>query len=617
MKNSKNNLSMKSRFFCIIASFFFWLGMMIIAKIAFLIYHANLSSQLSMKDLAGIFIHGIRLDMSVTGYIMVLPVLIAILTSFTKGKLFTNLISMYTLVILILFVILTIADMELYKYWGTRLDNIALRFIDKPKEMIASTSWVTLGIMLTSLIIIVTLIFVFYQRIIIRHYKCSDKPGLKGALVFILLLGFLFIPIRGSFGIAPIGLTSAYFHKDPFPNHAALNTMWNVGHSMLNKKDQPNPFKYMDDKTALKYVHKLFTTDTLPARLLTMPRPNIIMLILESYTAKLIEPLGGLPGVTPSFNSLCKEGIFFTNFYANDSRTDKSIVSILSGYPALGKISIIKFPDKTQRLWNISRQVAQNGYHTAFYYGGDPEFASISSYLINGQFQQIISLDDFPKVSVKGRWGVHDQVTFQRLFEDCSSSEEPFFKVLLTLSNHEPFDIPVKPKFGNKTIDEKVCSSAHYTDSCIGDFINRAKSTGWWKNTLIIMQADHGIKFPGNTIVYHPDKYRIPMLWLGGAIKTDTIISSYCSQSDLAKTLLNQLEINASDYYLSKDIFMTKYNFAFYEFNNGFGMVSDSGRYVYDNDLKKNILEEGKVSDFFIQAGKAVQQVVYNVYLNN
>jgi len=129
--------------------------------------------------------------------------------------------------------------------------------------------------------------------------------------------------------------------------------------------------------------------------------------------------------------------------------------------------------------------------------------------------------------------------------------------------------------------------------------------------------ADHGVTFPGNTVVYHPDKYRIPMLWLGGAVKTDTIISTYCSQSDLSKTLLNQLGINASDYYLSKDIFGTAYNFAFYEFNNGFGMMSDSGKFVFDNDLMKVILEEGKISGFFLEAGKAVQQEVYNIYLKH
>jgi phosphoglycerol transferase MdoB-like AlkP superfamily enzyme len=431
------------------------------------------------------------------------------------------------------------------------------------------------------------------------------------------LLPFVFLAIRGSFGIAPISVSRVYFHPEPFPNYAANNVAWNLGHSLLEKKDQPNPFKYLDNQTARQYLDEWFAEDSIRIELLNNKRPNVILIIMESFTAKLVEPLGGLPGVTPNFNQLSRESVFFTNFFANDSRTDKSIVSILSGYPALGKISIIKFPNKTQKLGIISREMAQAGYLTSFLYGGDVDFANIRSYLVNGRFQNIVEVSDFDKSMQTGRWGVHDSYTFQRLYDECNASDTPFFKVFLTLSNHEPFDLPVKPKFGNKTIDDKVSSSAYYTDSCMGDFIQKAKLTQWWNNTVIIMLADHGIKYPGNTIVYYPEKYRIPMVWTGGAIQSDTLITTYSSQSDLAKTLLNQMNMDVSAYPLSKDIFRAKHQFAFYEFNNGFGMMSDTAKYVYDNDLQKIILEQGGISEFFLQGGMAVQQEVYDVFLKN
>jgi phosphoglycerol transferase MdoB-like AlkP superfamily enzyme len=412
-------------------------------------------------------------------------------------------------------------------------------------------------------------------------------------------------------------VSRVYFHPDPFPNYAAINVLWNVGHSWLEKKDQPNPFQYLDDLTARKYVSRLYSGDTASTVLLNTPQPNIILVILESFTSKLVEPLGGLEGVTPNFNKLCDESILFTNLLANDSRTDKSLVSILSGYPALGRISVIKFPDKTQKLGIISREMAQAGYHTSFYYGGDIDFANMRSYLVNGNYQQVVSVDDYENSEQTGRWGVHDQITFQRLYDDCNTSQQPFFRTFLSLSNHEPFDIPGELKFGNSTIDNRVSSSAYYTDSCIGDFIRKARLADWWKNTLIIMLADHGTIFPGNSVVYYPEKYRIPMIWTGGAIRSDTVISTYLSQSDIAKTLLHQLNLNASAYPLSKDIFGATHNFAFYEFNNGFGMMSDSGSYVFDNDLNKIILNQGSVSEYFLRAGKAIQQEVYNVFLGN
>jgi phosphoglycerol transferase MdoB-like AlkP superfamily enzyme len=436
-------------------------------------------------------------------------------------------------------------------------------------------------------------------------------------LVFIALLPVIFLTVRGGTGIAPINVSRVYFHSEPFANYAANNAVWNMGHSILEKKDQPNPFKFLDDQTALQYIRELYAEDSAQVELLNAKRPNVILLIIESFTAKLIEPLGGLPGVTPDFNRLCKESVLFTNFFANDSRTDKSLVSILSGYPALGKISIIKFPNKTQKLGIISREMAQAGYHTAFYYGGDVDFASIRSYLVNGRFQHIVDVSDFDKSLRTGRWGVHDPYTLQRLLDDSDTTDQPFFKILLTLSNHEPFDIPTKPRFGNKNLDQRISSSAFYTDSCIGDFIRKAKNASWWNNTLIIMLADHGTKFPGNSVVYYPEKYRIPMLWTGGAVRKDTLISTYLSQSDLVKTLLRQLDMDASAFPLSKDIFRSRHGFAFYEFNNGFGMMSDTAGYVYDNDLQKVILNQGKVSDFFLLGGKALQQVVYDVFLNN
>ena len=177
--------------------------------------------------------------------------------------------------------------------------------------------------------------------------------------------------------------------------------------------------------------------------------------------------------------------------------------------------------------------------------------------------------------------------------------------------------MPIKPKFGRSTIDDKVSSSAYYIDSCIGDFIQKAKQSPWWKNTLIIFQADHGTKFPGNTIVYYPDKYRIPMVWTGGAIKRDTVINTYMAQADLASSLLDQLQIPADQYPLSRNIFKSTHQFAFYEFNNGFGFMSDSVKFVYDNDLGKVILNHGEVTETLIQKGKAIQQEAYEIFLKN
>lgn len=582
-----------------------------------MLYEYPHSFQLPFSDWFRIIGHGFMLDLSATGYLMIVPLVVLIAGSLLSYQWPYRILLGYTVMVLFIFLLTTQIDFEIFKYWGVRIDSTVLRFLNTPREMLASTTWSLIVLLFLSLILFTTLLTWFYRRFIAVWLAGSAKPGWKGGLLFLLLLPVLVLIIRGGTGIAPINVSRVYFHPQPFPNYAALNVLWNIGHSMLEKKDQPNPFKYLDDHMVKNHLAELYAEDSTHLALLQTNRPNVIVVILESFTAKLIERLGGTPGVTPHFNRLCDESVFFTNFYANDSRTDKSIVSILSGYPALGKISIIKFPNKTQKLGIVSREMAQAGYNTAFYYGGDVDFASMRSYLVNGRFQTIVEVSDFDKSLNTGRWGVHDPHTFQRVYEDCNTADQPFFKVLLTLSNHEPFDIPVEPKFGNRTIDDRVSSSAYYTDSCIGDFMLKAKQASWWKNTLIIMLADHGTKFPGNSVVYYPEKYHIPMIWSGGAIRSDTLINRYCSQSDLAKTLLNQLNLDASAYPLSKDIFRARHAFAFYEYNNGFGMMSDTALYVFDNDLKKIILKEGNISDFFLNGGKAIQQETYEVFLKN
>jgi phosphoglycerol transferase MdoB-like AlkP superfamily enzyme len=608
---------MKARFKFFLAYYVYWLCIFILAKVVFLLYHIKMTSKLDFAGVLGIFSHGFMLDLSASSYLVLFPVLVLLLTVYTKGKPVSCIINVYTLLALLPVILAVLVDLEIYKYWGIRLDNTALRFVGKPREMLASTSWGMIIILLLAFIALISLLFFMYKRYVAKYLVESEKPRWKGLLVFAFLIPVMFVAIRGGTGIAAISVSRVYFHPEPYPNHAAINVLWNIGHSMIEKKDQPNPFHYLNEEVARQCLDTLYAEEKSGAELLNTQRPNVILIILESFTAKLVEPLGGLPNVTPNFNKLCKESILFANFYANDSRTDKSLVSILSGYPALGKISIIKFPNKTQKLGIISRDMANAGYHTSFYYGGDVDFANMRSYLVNGMFQQIVEATDFDKSLQTGRWGVHDQFTLQRLADDCDQSDEPFFKVLLTLSHHEPFDVPVKPRFGNNSIDNKVSSSAYYVDSCLGDFIQKAKLTKWWNNTLIIMLADHGTKFPGNTIVYYPEKYKIPMIWTGGAIRSDTIITSFMSQADLSSTLLNQMDIDVSAYPLSKDILKAKHNFAFYEFNNGFGMMSDSCNYVFDNDLQKIILSKGRIPDEFLQSGKAIQQEVYEVFLKN
>jgi phosphoglycerol transferase MdoB-like AlkP superfamily enzyme len=339
--------------------------------------------------------------------------------------------------------------------------------------------------------------------------------------------------------------------------------------------------------------------------------------MLESFSAKLIEALGGIPSVTPSFNQLAGEGALFSHIYATDSRTDKGMAAVISGFPVTESIPLLSYPEKNANLPFLSSDLADQGYQTSFTYGGDIDFANMRAYLVNGRFAVINSEDVYSTDRKKGKWGLHDEVMFRNFYDEVTAATEPYFKMLLTISNHEPFEVPGTPKFGVVQPGDKFLSTAFYADSCLGDFIDRLKGTSAWDNLLVILVADHGARLPDFSEAYEPRKFHIPVLWLGGAVKRDTIVTKYGTQADLAVTLLKQMGMTTDHYILGKDMLSPdSESFAFYSYVNGFGMLTDTSSFGLDFITGKFTFREGEVSEAVTEQAKSIQQYIYQKYLD-
>ena len=313
------------------------------------------------------------------------------------------------------------------------------------------------------------------------------------------------------------------------------------------------------------------------------------MFILESFSANVA--LDSV--VAPNMNRFAKEGVLFSNFYANSFRTDRGLVSILSGYPAHPTVAIMKYPQKTETLDAIPKSLKGAGYgNMSFYYGGDADFANMRSYFVGGcGISNVVSDKDFPLTERMTKWGAPDKHLINRVYNDLTTKEQktPFFKTVLTLSSHEPFDVPVT-KF-----DTPFLNAVHYTDECLGDFVEKLKTTEMWNNTLIIFVADHAMQsYPQGVNNSDAERFRIPMIWIGGAVKDTTVVSDFGSQNDLAATLLSQLKIKHDNFKFSKDMLNTKaHKFAFYSYVNGFSMTDSTGTVTYDNDRRSVINQSG------------------------
>ncbi|MDQ4140204.1 MAG: LTA synthase family protein, partial [Bacteroidota bacterium] len=324
------------------------------------------------------------------------------------------------------------------------------------------------------------------------------------------------------------------------------------------------------------------------------------------------------PEVTPNLDQLAQEGMLFTNIYASGDRSEKGLVALLSGYPVQTTTSIIKLPRKTEHLPHLNKVLKANGYQTSYYYGGELAFANIKSYLLNAGYERLVSKFDFPSKTYNSKWGVHDHVLLNRWISDLKTEKQPFFSTLFTLSSHEPYDIPIPAKFAGTDEATKFKNSMYYTDNAIGNFIKEAKKQPWWNNTLIVVAADHGHRFPGDDPNFKPSKFRIPFLLTGGALRQAfPPVSTIGTQTDIVPTLLQQLHLPAGQFKWGKDLLNPASKpFAFYVFHDGFGFVTPSGSITIDNISKQIISKDPNVPNQQLNYGKAYMELSFEDYLN-
>ena len=609
---------MKRKLTALTAYSIFWLIFFCFARLFFLIIHHKEAAGLEFGVLAGTFTHGIKLDISATAYILAIPLLVMIQAIWLQGEWYRHFVRFYTWIILLISSVIIVGDAKLYSYWGFRMDYTPLLYLNTPKEAAAS---VTTGQIIAFCLTVILLTVVFgllYNRLIDRRFSYSEivRYKLSVTLLFIILLGSLIIPIRGRFGLAPINAGTVYFSENMFANHSAINVVWNAGSSYFNRKPSVNPYSFGDLTRSIAVRDSLTVKSDSSERVLNNARPNILFVILESFGDLLVGPLGGDTATTPCINRLCSEGLLFTNFYASGNRTDKALPAILNGYPAQPAVSVIKELKKTKSMTSLVKILNGSGYNSSFWYGGDINFANFNSFLIISGFSQIITMESFNPSNYNSKWGVHDHVLFKALQDSMERTRKPFFRVVLTLSSHEPFAVPMEPVFEGKDDLTKFRNSVYYTDKTVGNFIAWAKTTEWWKNTLVVLIADHCRRNTLDDLVFSQKIFKIPMLWLGGALKAGgKRIEKLGTQVDIPVTLLNQLDL-PGEFPFGKDLLSDKSNsFAFYVYNEGFAFITDSSTFIYDHKLGAPVLNSGSDPEINERLGKAFLQVLYDDYM--
>ena len=603
---------MKQRLLFLLRYVLFWLIFFEFSRLFFLLYNASFTTNTPFVDILQSFTSGFRHDLSLLGYVSAIVAIVSIISLFaTNFKRIQRVLDCITIVLLIPFSILLVSDAELYRNWGYRTDCSVLQYLATPKEAMASLPLWHTGVLVLLSVVFFVLFYLFYKKWVSKCVLSFTPTSKWFVLLYVGILGLMVIPIRGGVGVATLRTGSVYFSSQTFANHAAINDYWHFLYSFAyQNRERPEFFMEQEECDSI-CSHLLKENDSQPISLLNTQRPNVLVFILESFTADHIGVLGGIEGVTPCLDSIAKSGVLFRNCYGNGTKSEMGIVSVLSGYPALPKTAIIKYNEKAEKLPYLSKLFDSLGYELSLYHGGDIHFANMNSYFRFGGFEKCVTIDDFDSKDGTAKWGAFDHVVMQRMYKDLHSVTKPFFTVCYTLSSHEPFDVPMKSEFLKNDEYSKFLNSIHYADSCLGDFMNKARNESWWENTLIVFVSDHGARISKNAqIVSSQEKFHIPMIWSGGAIRKDTVIDNLLCQCDFPKMLCNQLKLNSKQFVFSKDVLKSDNAFAFYAFNNGFGYLYENQSFSWDNTNSQIITQTDNLQDTTVMQGKALLQKV-------
>ncbi len=643
---------------CFFSVFGLWTLVGALFKLPFLACYLPLGGEITVGDWMEILWHGLRLDVSIAGYLSILPGLMLIVSVWYRGNVLRWVWNGYFIITSFVCSLAYISNIGLYHYWRFPLDNTPLLYLTtSPKDAFASmTAWQMLCASLAIAVATAAMSYIYNKVWRLFSGPTTNSNAVKASTnatkadtnaakananaakteanatksdmtirrrcmtsaVLLVLTAALIIPIRGGFSTGTNHTGSVYFSSDIRYNHAAVNPIFSFMEAATHQEDIASKYRFMENDKATELFKTLSYTQLRPDSVRN--DYNVILICLEGFSKYLMEESGHVSGIVPNLERYSREGLYFDRFFANTFRTDRAIVAILSGLPAQPTMSVMDNPRISTSLPSIARTLGNNGYSTHFYYGGDVNYSNMNSYIMGTGFRGMTSETDFDDKERTGKWGVPDGTLFNRALTDITraatdgkhartdSKPQPFFNVIITGSSHEPFDVP-----GEKRFDNAALNAFAYADACLGEFVEGLKATPLWTNTLVVIVPDHLGAYPPAIDNYQLWRYEIPLIMTGGAIKEPRTVSTVGAQTDIAATILGLLGVAHDDFIYSKDLLDgASPHFAFFTFPDAMGMVTDSAHVIFDNTSHSVVSRRGSEADSLAIRSQAFLQKLYD-----
>lgn len=569
---------------------------------------------LSGSSVRAAYRHGFVSDAIVASYLTAIPLIIGALATFIGRFPLLTVLGVYNALIALAIGLIATSDALLYGFWKYKLDASVFAYLRSIRGATASVSTIYLVTAVAGWLLVSATYFAAAQGVCALVLHACPAPAVTSgwgyaavALMLIAAVAGLFVIIRG-LKIRPNNPSVVYFSPEPYLNHLALNPAYNLIYSLTTNTDFKSQFREMTDEECRAITAPLFPVSGTPhTRILRTQRPNIMMVVWESFGAEFMGELGGMPDVTPCTDALAREGVLFTDCVAGSFRTDRGLVCLLSGYLGQPTTSIIRYTRKLPSLPGLPRTLAAAGYETVAIHGGDLTIMHKSDYYLASGHRRLVAQRDMPSGLHEGKWGIHDGDMMDFAADEAgrlTSGGKPWMITLQTLSSHEPFEVPYA------RLADPVANSFAYTDASLGRMVERLKASGAWDNMVLIVVADHGLN-SDRSAADRRNYAHIPLIVAGGAVDGPRRIDTLMSQTDIAATLLGQMGLDHSDFTFSRDILADTYTrpMGFHTYNNGFLIVTPDGYTEFDNVARAAVKGADPGREL---TGKAILQHLYD-----
>lgn len=573
----------------------------------YLVFHPE---NISLWDVMPSFLLGLAFDIRWICFLLLPIILVSYIPRFSPyssalaRKVWTGYLAIATFIIIFFFG----ADYGHFAYVSTRLNASALNFAEDAKismEMLWESYpifWILLALVIVG--------YIFY-RLYNRTHERVEKVNSHGAIIYrrnwyLLATLFMALGIYGSFSFKPLKRDDAFSLKDNFRAYLALNPLQNFFTTLRFRKPEVKDLKAKDHYPSMHNFLQLdpltaegYTRSVYPGSQALESKPNIVLVMCESFSMYKTSMSGNPLDATPFFRELTQDGIFFDHCFTPHFSTARGMFATITGIPDVQRS---KFSTRNEASLN-QHTIINNfeDYSKHYFIGGSSEFNNYRGLIQNIKGVQIHEEGNFrsEKVNV---WGISDKDLFTEANEVLSKEQRPFFAVIQTAGNHRPYTIPAKDKsFTSRQLPQDTLlkygflsneeyNAMRYFDESFRHLITIAKAQAYFHNTIFVFVGDHGIA--GNARAVYPEVWtsqrlsdeHVPLLFYAPELLLPQYRKEVVSQIDVLPTIAGLVHQRYTNSTLGRDLLNSnKRNnaaFVIYHDEEKIGWITDSFYYV-------------------------------------